>query len=193
MKGGLLKWIHGYLSNKTAIVLFNGTCGTPKCFEMGTPQGGVLSPLLFIVFMHRLLSLSSLISLDLQLPAIKMTFASTLIHHRISSSSPTLFLIHQQPVVSSSPRKKKNRIFSSRNPRTVPDFTTGRENCSSMLAVSLLGHESFRQSQHDRGSASLSRTFWTNYRKRFTLIKWLANNAAGVSIPLAKTIFVMYM
>lgn len=45
--GNLLRWVRGYLNNGSSNVLF-------KCF--GTPQGGILSPLLFNILMHRLIS-----------------------------------------------------------------------------------------------------------------------------------------
>jgi len=54
--GNLLRWIRGYLSNRSSYVLFEGACSTPKCFGLGTPQGGVLSPFLFNILMHRLIS-----------------------------------------------------------------------------------------------------------------------------------------
>ena len=57
IKGNLLTWISMYLSNRTATVLHRGVkSNITKTFEQGTPQGGVLSPMLFNVLMHRLLS-----------------------------------------------------------------------------------------------------------------------------------------
>lgn len=50
VKGRLLTWLRGYLSNRTASVLFKGV-KSKHCapFGLGTPQGGVLSPTLFHV------------------------------------------------------------------------------------------------------------------------------------------------
>ena len=57
IKGNLLTWISMYLSNRTATVLHRGVkSNITRTFELGTPQGGVLSPMLFNVLMHRLLS-----------------------------------------------------------------------------------------------------------------------------------------
>ena len=57
IKGNLLTWISMYLSNRTATVLHRGVkSNIIRTFEQGTPQGGVLSPMLFNVLMHRLLS-----------------------------------------------------------------------------------------------------------------------------------------
>ncbi|XP_076057187.1 uncharacterized protein LOC143034704 [Oratosquilla oratoria] len=41
VQGNLLKWIRGYLSNRTSRILFQGTCSTSREFKLGTPQGGV--------------------------------------------------------------------------------------------------------------------------------------------------------
>jgi len=57
VKGNLLRWVRGYLCNRTSHVLFKGVCSSYERFELGTPQGGVLSPFLFNILMHRLLSL----------------------------------------------------------------------------------------------------------------------------------------
>jgi len=46
-----------YLSNRSASVLFRGVrSSTSQPFELGTPQGGVLSPMLFNVLMHKLVT-----------------------------------------------------------------------------------------------------------------------------------------
>ena len=57
VQGSLLKWIRSYLCNKTSRVQFRGACNSYEWFDLGTPQGGVLSPFLFNILMHRLLSL----------------------------------------------------------------------------------------------------------------------------------------
>jgi len=48
VKGNSLRWLQGYLCNRTSCVLFKGVCSSYERFELGTPQGGVLSPFLFI-------------------------------------------------------------------------------------------------------------------------------------------------
>lgn len=54
VKGRLLKWIQDYLYDRTAKVWVQGAYSTEATFELGTPQGGVLSPMLFNILMDRL-------------------------------------------------------------------------------------------------------------------------------------------
>jgi len=131
VKGRLLKWIRDYLNNRTACVLFNAACITQTFFEMGTPEGGVLSPLLFNVLMHRLLSL---------LPDIR--YAD---HICIHSNLQDIQLLHTFSYSSAACgliiSTEKNRIFSYRNPRTLPDFTMGGRavpRCSQYLYLGAL-------------------------------------------------------
>ncbi len=57
VRGNLLRWIRGYLRNRNSRVLFKGASSTYKELELATPQGGMLSPFLFNILMHRLLTL----------------------------------------------------------------------------------------------------------------------------------------
>ena len=52
--GKLLKWIEDYLSNRKAKVWYQGQESEEREFELGTPQGGILSPMLFNVLMDRI-------------------------------------------------------------------------------------------------------------------------------------------
>ena len=51
--GRLLHWIGDYLHGRTARVCYQGASSSEKRLELGTPQGGVLSPTLFNVLMNR--------------------------------------------------------------------------------------------------------------------------------------------
>lgn len=56
IKGRPLKRVKGYLNNRTSRVIYKGAYSSNKGFELGTPQGSALSPFLFNVLLHRLLS-----------------------------------------------------------------------------------------------------------------------------------------
>ncbi|XP_050700378.1 uncharacterized protein LOC126987455 [Eriocheir sinensis] len=54
VRGRLLSWIRDYLYGRRAQVVFQGATSTEEVFELGTPQGGVLSPMLFNILMDKI-------------------------------------------------------------------------------------------------------------------------------------------
>lgn len=56
IKGELFKWIIGCRSNQRSRVLYEKPCRTTKGFDLGKPQGGVLSQFLLSVLTCSLLS-----------------------------------------------------------------------------------------------------------------------------------------
>ena len=68
ISGDLLRWISSYLSNRTQSVVFNSVTSSPKSTTAGVPQGSVLGPLLFLIYVNdisdNLLSLTRLFADD---------------------------------------------------------------------------------------------------------------------------------
>ena len=68
ISGDLLRWISSYLSDRTQSVVFNSVTSTPKPTSAGVPQGSVLGPLLFLLYVNdiseNLLSLTRLFADD---------------------------------------------------------------------------------------------------------------------------------
>ena len=56
VKGKLLAWIQNYLSDRKGYVTIDGSKSDTHDFENGTPQGSIISPALFNVLIHALLS-----------------------------------------------------------------------------------------------------------------------------------------
>lgn len=46
----LLRWIRGFLTNRKQRILINGSCSDWKRVPSGVPQGSILGPLLFLVY-----------------------------------------------------------------------------------------------------------------------------------------------
>ncbi|MEW8545561.1 MAG: reverse transcriptase family protein [Candidatus Thiodiazotropha sp.] len=52
ISGNLLKWFSSYLSNRRQRVVLNGTCSEWTYVKAGVPQGSILGPLLFLVYIN---------------------------------------------------------------------------------------------------------------------------------------------
>ena len=52
VQGSMYNWISQFLHNRKARVQVNGTYSRKKVMREGVPQGGVLSPTLFLIFIN---------------------------------------------------------------------------------------------------------------------------------------------
>ena len=48
----MLKWLSGYMSNRCQKVVLNGQESPTMLTNSGVPQGSILAPLLFLIFMN---------------------------------------------------------------------------------------------------------------------------------------------
>ena len=60
-----LEWIKNYFCNRVQYVEYDGTSSSPRTIKCGVPQGSILGPLFFLIYINDLCNASNVIDLVL--------------------------------------------------------------------------------------------------------------------------------
>ena len=60
IRGNILKWFESYLTDRSQYVAYNGVESKVLYIICGVPQGAILGPLLFIIYMNDICNVSHL-------------------------------------------------------------------------------------------------------------------------------------
>ena len=123
VRGNLLNWFSDYLSNRKQRVVLDGVASSLTHASSGVPQGSILGPLLFIVFMN------SITHLELSHGSNITLYADDILLYKPINSADDLILL-QQDVDSVlnwiksnglSPNTAKTQLINiSRSPKATP-------------------------------------------------------------------------
>ena len=61
IRGNILKWFESYLTDRSQYVTYDGIKSNTLFLNCGVPQGSILGPLLFIIFIHSIFNVSELL------------------------------------------------------------------------------------------------------------------------------------
>ena len=128
VRGKLLMWMNSYLTNREQSVVINGEHSVPAKVVSGVPQGTVLGPILFIIFLN---DLSSCIQ-----HSVVSSFADdTRLKKSISSVSDTLLL--QKDLESAIAWSDRNNMMLHQSKFELLSHRTGESNLISELPFSM--------------------------------------------------------
>lgn len=124
IEGEFLDWLSNYLSNRKQCVVLNASCSDTKDVLAGVPQGSVLGPLLFLIYVNdiseQLLSLTRLFADDSSLfvSASNLRDIEGILNHDLLIIAKWAI----QWLVNFNPSKTEAILFSLINPDFIPSL-----------------------------------------------------------------------
>ena len=117
VRGSCLTWFNSYLRDRKQFVSVAGQCSAAKTIEIGVPQGSIIGPILFLIYINDLPFISDLFSPilyadDTTLLAKNIDYTNLM--HEINSELPKLYQWLNVNRLSLNLRKTFSLLFSNR-------------------------------------------------------------------------------
>ena len=120
IRGTPLNWFSDYLSNRKQFVKFNDTLSEQKTISCGVPQGSILGPLLFLIYINDISNCSSLLKIILNADDTSIFYSGKDLDQLLQSVNLELVKLSiwfKANKLSLNLKKTKSMIFCSRTKR----------------------------------------------------------------------------
>ena len=142
IRGQVLSWLRSYVTDRQQYVQLNNEVSHCRTISCGLPQGSVLAPLLFILYINDLCKLSSIFKCIVFADDTSIVFSGTDLHSLLDTASKELTLVQawfHANRLSLNLDKTKFMISSNRQIDTNIQLSIGNVNIERVYEIKFLG------------------------------------------------------
>ena len=121
-----------YLPNRLQFVQYNNSCSFYKVIQCGVPQGSILGPLLFLLYMNDIGNVSNILELILFADDTNLFFSHNDLYSLTNIVNCEIERLSEwfKAKLSINIKKSNNMIFKPRQKRIHNDFSIMLNNCA---------------------------------------------------------------